>query len=76
MIGLELPILLGGAGAAVVGIGAVYVLGRSHGKAGERQRQSEASAEARDTAREIDDAIAGMTDAERRKELSRWSSGH
>ncbi|MCD1644173.1 hypothetical protein [Aurantimonas coralicida] len=74
MFGLELPILFGGAGAVLIGIGGVYVLGRSHGKAGERQRQSEASAEARDTAREIDDAISGMTDAERREELSRWSA--
>ena len=73
MFGLELPILLGGAGAAVVGIGAIYVLGRSHGKSGERLRQSEASQHARDEAREIDDAIAGMTPDERRKELLKWS---
>lgn len=73
MFGLELPILIGGVGAVIVGIGGVYVIGRSHGKAGERLRQSEAGADARDTAREIDDAVAGMTDAERRKELGRWS---
>lgn len=75
MFGLDLTLLLGGAGAIIAAIGAVYVLGRSHGKAGERQRQSEASEDARDAAREIDDAVAGMTDAERRKELGRWS-GH
>ena len=39
----------------------------------QKAKQAAASAQARDKRDEIDDAVAGRTDDEKRKELNRWS---
>lgn len=41
---------------------------------GERAKQAASEAKARDIADEIDDAVAGRTPDENRKELGKWSA--
>lgn len=63
--------------AALVGVVSVIIAlfkGRVDGAAKERAKQLSRDAKARDTADEIDDAVAGRTAAENRKRLSKWAS--
>lgn len=46
---------------------------RRKGAAKERAKQAEAEVKARDIADEIDDAVAGRSADENRKELGKWS---
>lgn len=55
---------------ALVGLWAA----RNSGKNAERAKQLTRDAKARDTADEIDDAVAGRTATENRKRLSKWAS--
>lgn len=58
-------------GAALV-IGAWFA-GRRGGAADERARQAGARLEDVSEAKRIEDAVAGRTDAENRKELGKWA---
>lgn len=60
--------------AALVGILITFFFGRVSGAGKEREKQLTKDAKARDTADEIDDAVAGRTAAENRKRLSKWAS--
>lgn len=70
---IDVKWLLGGLGALVFGLIAMFK-GRADGAAKEREKQLTRDAKARDTADEIDDAVAGRTAAENRKRLSKWAS--
>ena len=60
--------------AAIVGLLITFLLGTLRGAGKEREKQLTKDAKARDTADEIDDAVAGRTAAENRKRLSKWAS--
>jgi len=60
--------------AALIGILITFLFGRISGAGKEREKQLTKDAKARDTADEIDDAVAGRTAAENRKRLSKWAS--
>ena len=60
--------------AALVGLLITFLLGTLRGAGKEREKQLTRDAKARDTADEIDDAVAGRTAAENRKRLSKWAS--
>ncbi len=62
--------------AALVGVVSVIIAlfkGRVDGAAKERAKQLSRDAKARDTADEIDDAVAGRTAAENKDRLSKWA---
>ncbi|MBN7755500.1 hypothetical protein JYP46_01570 [Nitratireductor aquimarinus] len=63
-----------GSGAALLAIVGAFIKGRASGAAKERQKTAEERLRARETADEIDDAIAGRTAEENRKRLSKWSA--
>ena len=60
--------------AALIGILITFLFGRISGAGKEREKQLTKDAKARDTADEIDDAVAGRTATENRKRLSKWAS--
>lgn len=76
-----LPLLSGGmpyiigAGTIVIAFFAAIMKGRMDGAKLERAKQAAEEARARSIADEIDDAVAGRSPDENRKELSKWSRG-
>ena len=60
--------------AAIVGLLITFLLGTLRGAGKDREKQLTKDAKARDTADEIDDAVAGRTATENRKRLSKWAS--
>lgn len=59
--------------AALVGLLITFLLGTLRGAGKEREKQLTKDAKARDTADEIDDAVAGRTAAENKGRLSKWA---
>jgi hypothetical protein len=68
VLGKFWPVILAGFGALMWG-----VRQRRAGANAERAKQAKAEAKARDIADEIDDAVAGRSADENRKELAKWS---
>lgn len=56
-----------------IGLLATFIFGRRSGKQSAESKQIKAEQKARDVADEIDDAVAGRSSAENRKDLGRWS---
>ena len=67
LLAKALPFLLAAAG----GLAALWTA-FARGKSAERAKQAQARLETITEAQKIDDAIAGRTDAENRKEASKW----
>jgi hypothetical protein len=68
LLGKFWPVILAGLGALAWGFRQ-----RRAGANAERAKQAKAEAKARDIADEIDDAVAGRSADENRKELAKWS---
>lgn len=63
-----------GFGAIVIAFIATYMKGRLSGAKRERDAQVAAEAKARSIGQQIDDAVAGRSPDENRKELGEWSA--
>ncbi len=58
--------------AGVVAVAGAWFKGRSGGIKRERDRQARATLHNIETRDDVEDAIAGRTDAEKREELGKW----
>lgn len=64
--------VLAAGGAVLAVVLGIWFHGRSTGKSGEQARQAGARLQARETADEVEDAIAGRDAATNRERLKRW----